>query len=202
MEANVPFETDIVWGLDPQLVSFYDEGLPRSAAQIVQHGKHRGNAAAVSAAARIEFLHRDAMMNEEYAWSTKTYSNHAVAELVEKDGPMFSAAERALLNRLDPKNLVLPSVAIWTAYKLLQINSAKAEEFCYTLAKGYGLQQGDPIGALRRAFLNGLASKKKRDTFEQAALIFRTWNHWMAGTRRNVLSFKEGDAFPLPMEPK
>lgn len=122
----------------------------------------------------------------------------------------FQQNKQPLVNSLAPGGIVWrrfqggPSFTILSAafYILARIDAEDAADFYSKLAAGENLALGDPIYALREAFVR-LSGKHKPHQSNFLALIIKAWNAYREGRQIKLLSFKPGgskpEGFPEPV---
>jgi len=84
--------------------------------------------------------------------------------------------------------------AAWMAFIVLarRVNREWADEFCDGLLTGANLSPGDPRLALR----NWLPRNKMRQNGGYVGVFVKTWNLWLMGRSRQILSLRDEEEFP------
>lgn len=122
----------------------------------------------------------------------------------------FQQNKQALINSLAPGGLVSrrfqggPSFTILSAafYILARIDSEDAVDFYSKLASGENIHSGDPIYALREAYVR-LSGKRKPHQSYFLAITIKAWNAYREGRQVKLLTYKPGgskpEGFPEPV---
>lgn len=177
IQADAPFTTVVVRGVEPTAMGVMDTGLARTASDMFSMaGIHNtaGQAAMVrqligikggfaTNTSRMSLITRDELM---------TFYNEHSEEL----GAAWTLArETGIALRY--------SRAAWAslAFLVMEADADMASEFFAGLGSGVGLAAGDPRLALRGYFLNATAQRRGIEFPEQVAMGIKTWNSWLSG---------------------
>ena len=170
-ESDMPIDTDVIFGLDPDVMSTIDIGKVRTAANIA-HLEGIENATVACAAAHLILLHENGgiqQLGNKQAEPSKTKVN----ERVRTDPRISELAGRAAgMGR----SLAPPRVMAFCYYLFSAQDPDLAEAFFKRLATGAGLSQYDAVYKLRERLRTNSAGKAKLPLLEIVALFFKAWN--------------------------
>jgi hypothetical protein len=93
--------------------------------------------------------------------------------------------------------LISASIVAALHYLMSNINSGQADEFWTSVENGTGLQQGDPVFALRRFLITNASGTRHADRWTLVAMAIKAWNAYRAGKRVGLLIYKTGEEFPV-----
>jgi len=190
-EGEVPIDTDVIFGLDPEAMSTIDIGKVRTAANIAQLEGIQ-NAVVACAAAHLILLHENGgvqQLGNKAAEPSKTKVN----ERVRRDQRISEVAGRAAgMGR----GLASPRVMACCYYLFSAQNPKLAEHFFDRLASGAGLTQHDPIYLLRERLRTNSAGKAKLPLLEIIALFFKAWIACRNGRPVKCLRWNNSGANP------
>jgi hypothetical protein len=191
VEAGVPFETDVVTGLDPETIRTIDIGRVRTAGHIA-HLEGVKNAELACAIARLAVLHRKygiEHMNNPRRNPTKTEVVEAVQTL---DGIEAAVARAKKLGR----RIAPPSVLGFCFWAFAQQDRKLAERFLDELEHGLNLSQDNPVYHLRERLLSNRQSKAKLPQLNLVALFFKAWLAYREGRPMQRLFWKNDGPAP------
>lgn len=169
-ESDMPIDTDVIFGLDPEVMSTIDIGKVRTAANIA-HLDGIENATVACAAAHLILLHESGgvqQLGNKEVEPSKTKVNQRV-----RTDPRISelAGRAAGMGR----GLGPPRVMAFCYYLFSAQNPDLAEAFFKRLATGAGLSQHDAVYKLRERLRTNSAGKAKLPLLEIVALFFKAW---------------------------
>lgn len=124
------------------------------------------------------------------------------AAVLERYPSIRRSAERAVYIRHNFP--FIPASAAGTAHHLLnQVSPDDAALFTQRLADGLGLQQGDPVTALRRKLMNNTdnnntGARLKRTDARLLTYIIMAWNASREGRPLERVQYSEGASIPDP----
>ena len=172
-ESDMPIDTDVIFGLDPEVMSTIDIGKVRTA-QLPTSPNLDGveNATVACAAAHLILLHENGgiqQLGNKQAEPSKTKVNERV-----RTDPRISelAGHAAGMGR----SLAPPRVMAFCYYLFSAQNPDLAEAFFKRLSTGVGLSQYDAVYKLRERLRTNSAGKAKLPLLEIVALFFKAWN--------------------------
>lgn len=191
---KLPFQ--VTFGLDEDIFEYLDNGLARSAAQILAIAGY-SNQTHLAAAARLLFL----FDNHEFKfWRSVKVTNHQVLEIVNKTG---------LAEYIPPVSPLTPigfiSVASAVGYYVCEraFPSGPHENWLNGLLNGENLTSTDPRMVLRNYAIRSKGQPKiRRDSFNHLALWILGWNDFTQGKKRSAISWRTTLPFPKPIEKK
>lgn len=85
---------------------------------------------------------------------------------------------------------------------LARIDKERVGEFFAAFSSGADLSEFSPIFRLRERLRDNKNSRAKLPPSDFIALIFKAWNLWINGSTCQALSFRKGEAFPVPQSAK
>lgn len=190
-ESGAAIDTDVIFGLDPDVMSTIDIGKARTAANIA-HLEGIENATAACAAAHLILLHENGgiqQLGNKQVEPSKTKIN----ERVRTDRRISEIAGRAAgMGR----GLASPRVMSFCYYLFSAQQPELAEHFFSRLASGAGLTKHDPVYLLRERLRTNNAGKAKLPLLEIVALFFKAWVAYRSGKPVKCLRWNNGGANP------
>jgi hypothetical protein len=190
VEAGVAFESDVVFGLDPEVLDTIDIGEARTAGDIA-HLEGVPNANGACALAQLLLIHQSHgihRMGNPQLKPTKTQIIEAV-----KGNPRISqvAGKAASFGR----KLVAPRITAFCYYVFSGQDQARANRFFEEFSFGANLAADNPTYHLRERLLANRLSKSKLPTLEIIALFFKAWIAYRDGRSvRHLRWRREGPA--------
>lgn len=171
VESEMPFDTDVVFGLDPGVLDTIDTNvLPRTAAHIAQlEGVE--NATGSSALAYLLLVHETHGIHRVQNSDCKPTKTQVIARA--KSDPRI--AQIAGRSTAWARRLVQPRVTGFCYYLFSQQNIDKAEQFFEEFSSGQDIGRGDPVYYLRARMILNAGSKAKLPMKEVIALFFKAW---------------------------
>lgn len=174
--ADTPFETLVVWGIDPAAFVVTDRHRPRS---LRDELRHRGYARGDILAAALPFIwtwEKSKMLSRDTLGHPSTL---VLLQCLERNAPLtnFLHDSKAL------RELGLPN-ALTSALRYILTKSsteAVADQFLGELAIGEMLGQTSPVFQLRKRLQRDATSTAKLKKRTRLALISKAWNMWLAG---------------------
>jgi hypothetical protein len=168
IEAGVPFESFVAYGVSADAFDVIDTGMKRSVGALLSIRKetNTANLAAVSALVwkyKHKYLQKAAPVRPTSRESFKTLD----------DNP---AIREACIEAKKVRHLVSQAVAGFVFWATSQKDSAQTLEFFEKLATGENLLQGDPILALRERLIKNKTSIGKMRQRELVILMLKAWN--------------------------
>ena len=169
-EGEIPIDTDVIFGLDPEVMNTIDIGKVRTAANIA-HLDGVENATAACAAAHLILLHENGgiqQLGNKGVEPSKTKIN----ERVRNDRRISTVAGHASgMGR----GLASPRVMTFCYYLFSAQKPDLAESFFNQLESGAGLTERNPVYLLRERLRTNSAGKAKLPLLEIVALFFKAW---------------------------
>lgn len=169
-ESDTAIDTDVIFGLDPDVMSTIDIGKVRTAANIAYLDGVE-NATTACAAAHLILLHENGGI-QQLGNKEMEPSKTKVNERVRTDRRISELAGRAAgMGR----GLAPPRVMAFCYYLFSAQDPELAEVFFTRLATGAGLSQYDAVYKLRERLRTNSAGKAKLPLLEIVALFFKAW---------------------------
>ena len=169
-EGEIAIDTDVIFGLDPEVMNTIDIGKVRTAANIA-HLDGVENATAACAAAHLILLHENGgiqQLGNKGVEPSKTKVN----ERVRNDRRISTVAGHASgMGR----GLASPRVMTFGYYLFSAQKPDLAESFFKQLESGAGLTERNPVYLLRERLRTNSAGKAKLPVLEIVALFFKAW---------------------------
>jgi hypothetical protein len=169
-EGEIAIDTDVIFGLDPEVMNTIDIGKVRTAANIA-HLDGVENATAACAAAHLILLHENGgiqQLGNKGVEPSKTKVN----ERVRNDRRISTVAGHASgMGR----GLASPRVMTFCYYLFSAQKPDLAETFFNQLESGAGLTERNPVYLLRERLRTNSSGKAKLPVLEIVALFFKAW---------------------------
>lgn len=191
IEAKVPFETDVIFGLDPTAIRTIDIGKARTAGHIA-HLEGAPNAASACAVAAMIILHRRhgiQHLHDCRCQPTKPQVVEAVRSMPALEGAVAQA-------RLLGKKIAPPRVVGFCYYEFAARNRELADRFFTELAHGINLTRENPVYHLRERLLADRQAKAKLPQLEIVALFFKAWLYYRENRPMRKLFWKSDGPAP------
>lgn len=188
VEAKMPFETDVILGLDPEVMSTIDHPKVRTAADIA-HLNGVENAVKACALASLLLVHRKygiQRMASSACYPTKT----EVTALVASQPRIPRVAGRAASWG---RNLAAPRIIAFCYYLFSEQDAGLADQFFAQLSEGANLSKDNPVFRLRERLVGNSMAKAKLPPVEVIALFFKAWIAYRDGKPVKVLRWS-GDS--------
>lgn len=196
VEANVPFITSVMRGVDPGVFLVVDSGMPRTAAQALAH-QGISHATNVAAAARLVAAYRNGAVGNPRLMARTSTHQSILAETLEhyarysKLGP---DALRAYRNGFNTTAFIAFGMLLGEL-----IGDREADEWMHRAATGADLETGDPRLALR----NWQRFTRRRQAPYELSAWIRAWNAFAVGeTRSQIRPWTPGTPFPKLVAPQ
>ena len=191
IEAKLPFETDVVFGLSPEAIRTIDVGKSRTAGNIA-HIEGAQNAACACAVAGLIILHRRhgiQSLTDPRCQPTKPQVVEAAQTLPGLDAAIAQA-------KLLGKKIAPPRLVGFCYYEFAAQNSEVAQRFFEELAHGLKLSPENPVYHLRERLLSDRQAKAKLPQLEIVALFFKAWVHYRENRPLRKLFWKSDGPAP------
>jgi hypothetical protein len=194
VEARVPFETAVIFGLSPEVMPTIDIGHVRTAA----HAAHLDgipNAALAAAITRFVLVHDRygvQRMNNPKCKPTKPQINEWVKKLPGLD----VAATLATRDRW--RRITSPTLIGFCYYVFARDNQQLAQRFFTELKDAVGLTQTNPVYHLRERLISNGAAKAKLPHLQILAIFFKAWNAYRSGKPMRSLRWRNDGPKPEP----
>lgn len=208
VEAGVPVETVVVYGLEENAQETVDMGTRRSFADILTM---RGEAQAKDLASAVGALHRYLNDYEVADVRLRGYGGGLNTAQSPTSQQLLAVldAHPGLRDGMPVANQVRKQIKVQRGltaalyYIFRQIDEVDAETFFARLADGKGLEDGDPILVLRKTIIrDAMATHPSINRGRLWALTVKAWNFWRNGDRISLLRFQPGgsakESFPKP----
>jgi len=191
VEAGVPFETDVIFGLAPEAIRTIDIGKARTAGHIA-HLEGVQNAACTCAVAALIVLHRKhgiQHLTDPRYQPTKTQIVEAARSL---PGLEAAVANAGLLGR----KIAAPRIVGLCYWVFAAQDRELAERFFGELAHGLNLSPDNPVYHVRERLLADRRAKAKLPQLEIVALFFKAWLYYRENRPLRKLFWKTDGPAP------
>lgn len=190
--ANVPFETVVVWNVEPDADLVMDTNLRRTLSDAL---RRRGEKAVHELASTIAFW--VAYTNDQVG-HRKPVSFSESLEMLEAEPELRNAVKISQRVRAKVGGSGSALAVAWMA--IHKVDEEGAEEFFGRLADGAGLTTDDPIYRLRERIVADKRGVNAMFREEFLALIIKAYNAWRVGRKVRGLTwrYRQGEAFPRP----
>lgn len=178
IEADTPFQTLVIIGLDRALFPYLGAALPRGAADNIALS---GVANANQVAGALAYVWRAERGVSLYATGAGARAeNHEILDLLARHPKVLdsvSAGRRC--------QRIFPSTSLMTYlhYEFSRRDQALADAFIDKLSDGTGLKYTDPVYLLRERLIDDKAGKTRMTQKYLIALTIKAWNYMRAGRR-------------------
>lgn len=189
-ESGVPIETDVAFGLDPEVLDTIDIGEGRRAADTV-HMEGIENATNACALAQLLLIHRKHGIQRMSQWQAKPTKTQIIKAV--KDDPRISV----IAGRVPgwAHKLVAPRVATFCYYLFSEQDQVRADQFFFDFAEGINLSEFSAVYHLRERLLANRIAKAKLPVIEIIALFFKAWIAYRNNRKVRTLRWRsEGSA--------
>lgn len=193
IQADAPFESVVVRGVDPESMRHMDSGLARTASDMftLEGIKHTASTAAMTKlliaieggyplnTTRRSLITRDEMLD--------FWRNHVdvIEAAVQLSGPTYTVLRH--------------SRTAWgvLAFLVIQADADLASEFFRGLATGADMAEGDPRLALRNFIVNASSVRRSISPIEIVANGIKAWNLYLDGKSvTHMKGWKPAHQFP------
>lgn len=199
IESNTTQEFLIVRGLPKRAFTTIDTGKKRSLADVltIQH-PGLSNGSHIAAMTTIITKYENGMRGIALrANRTSVLSTDELMEFFAKNREAIEEnikGARAVRDRLPAVTMTSVGLARWV---FMNIDPEDAGDFFAKLASGAGLDEGDPILALRNYLFREASRSKTALPLDVATAVFiKAWNAYRRGDKIKLLAYKPGGATP------
>lgn len=182
----------VVEGLDPDVFDTIDTGRPRSAADVFAIAGGKNNSTVVSALRWLRWYE----MKPRPAHPSSIKVSHTELLAFRHENPDIDEAARAVASTGRARALVPQSVLAFVYLLAARGDEGKAGAWLSLLNTGEGLDAKHPVLQLRERMLANKVSNAKLPPIDVCALTVKSWNFYLTGARRNVLSWRTTEPFP------
>jgi len=188
IEANVPFQSYVICGLDMDVFDTLDSGKRRTGADVLSIYGEQNTACLAAALALVDRYMTSRM------YPGVRYANSELLDLAKKYPKVRDSTSKACGNL---KGL-LPNSIMAACHYLFSLKDPKlADEVMEKVRKGTYLADDDPIRVFRERLLNNSISKAKLSREYIMALFIKAWNAARAGRPVRALRYQKDEAFPV-----
>jgi|SRR6185369_7289274 len=182
-------------GLDKDTFMFMDNGLVRSSSNVLaMSGLH--NTTHLAACGRLLYLYDN---YEPKFWrSTKVVSSDVLKTVVDNGLAEYLPSGIMLVQ----VGMIASAATVGYFLCVRSYPEGPHMEFIEALRNGVGLAGDSPALVLRNYLIrsrNGKAGTR-REAYTHMALYIKAWNDFATGRRRNQISFRDNEPFPMPVE--
>jgi hypothetical protein len=197
VDAHMPFETDVIFGLDPNVMPTIDIPRVRTAGDVA-HLQGVENASQATAIANLLLLHtRHGIQNFRNS-SCRPTKTQITQEVMANPRIALVAGRTGWRS----KRLVAPRILGFCHYLFSEQKPDLAERFLVELTEGTNLSKNNPVYLLRERLRTNSASKAKLPPLEIIALFFKAWTAYRDGERIRLLRWSSKESFPNIAEGK
>jgi hypothetical protein len=191
VKSGRPFPAFVLRDCTDDDIINVDTGTSRSAADAVRLDGY-ANANDLAVALRLLLGLRN---HPGRSFASRRYQNREVVAMLESDPGIVEYVPGSVeISRGVPS--VTTGTVIALRYLFAKVDGEDSERFFDILSKGYGLEPGDPVLALRNILMNNATSSRKRRREEIIALIIIAFNKWRDGERSQILRWGSNQEFP------
>lgn len=176
VEAKMPFETDVIFGLDPGVMSTIDHPKVRTAADIA-HLNGVENAVKACALAHLLLIHEKHGI-QRMASSASHPTKTQVTELVSAQPRVAEVAGRT---GSWGRHLTAPRIIAFCYYLFSEQDGSLADRFFAQFTEGANLSKDNPVYRLRERLVGNSMAKAKLPPIEVIALFFKAWIAYREG---------------------
>jgi hypothetical protein len=174
VEANTPFETYVVYGLNKDVFDTIDCGRKRTAADCLSID---GVANASATASAIRWI---AALKGGRALAVRGMKMHSDEIRLAYAADSKRISEAVTITNGVSRGWMSPGQAAALYYLFAQKHEAKAKEFFELLGSGAGLHASHPILVLRDRFMRLNQTRGRDIDIEKACIAIRAWNAFRA----------------------
>lgn len=192
LEANVPFETDVVFGADPSIMDSVDQNATRTSGDQAHLGGVKNGKNAAGAALLI-LLYEDGNISKVKQTNLHPTNQEVIARAAD---PMIQESAK----RANPSKAMCRRLAASTFchYVFHQQNPTLADRFFDELATGAMLDKGNPVFQLRKRLTENNISRAKLPLDVVIALFFKAWQKYRNNKSTQVLYWRSTGPSPEP----
>lgn len=176
IDANIPVQFLIVFGLPRETRATVDQGAARTAGDYLAMGGMT-NANMTAGITRLVRAYYDS--GEKGLSLAKEYSNAQIVAAAKADPALHEAGDYAQCVTKYARGMLLPSIIGFCFYVLNEVDPTDAHEYLNQICVGENIKRGDPAFAVRSALSNVERSSKA----QRAELVFRGWNAFRQGRK-------------------
>ncbi len=192
IEADISVDFTVAVGLEAEAMATVDTGIPRSFADVLQINGTT-SARQVAAVARMTWNY------EQAAWTTRNNPSHLDLAAVMSRFPDMGEYVGTLKGKV--QKLGQMSALGFICYMGHRLDDNAATRFIDGLSSGGGLEEGNPILALRERLISwrtsGSAITKGITPDYAASLMIKTWNAYLAEKEIRFLRITASEPRPV-----
>lgn len=197
IEAGVPFQTYVVYGVEDAVMAYVDSGLPRSMADVNElHGYDYTTQRA--ALARVILGWENDVLTNTNKWNLVATRGETLRVVQDNYEAMTHALHMAFRIRSTVGGNVTTMAAMIMA--ISEANPVKADEFIEKWLTGDMLGTDDPVRALRHWTTSRTIQKRRTEPQEYLAAMVKAWNAFVQDQpiRKMIIKQKETIAAVIP----
>ncbi len=191
IEADVSFDTDVIFGLSPEAIRTIDIGRGRTAGHIA-HFEGAQNASSACAIASLILLHR----RHGIQYLTDARCQPTKPQVVEAVRGLAGLDEAVVQAGILGKKIAPPRVVGFCYYQFAAQDRDIARRFFDELGHGLNLSLDNPVYLLRERLLTDRMAKAKLPQLEIVALFFKAWRFYRENRPVRKLFWKRDGAAP------
>ena len=192
IQTGTAVPINVVWGVDPDAQDKMDQGVVRGFDGALQMDGVPYAKEIASGARLIYSFEQRGVVNGA---GIGRVAIPELREVVERHPLLYDGGRVAAST--NGHGLRYPRAVSCALYTLFaEVDQEDAEAFFEKLASGAGLEEGDPIFALRRVIIQEMSKQYHFDNLVLSALTIKAWNKWREGGKIHSLRWRQGGAAP------
>jgi hypothetical protein len=198
VNANVPFISLVVEGIDPEDYDTIGIGRKKAFVDFMREEKNR---TLLSSVVRLVFTWESGRLPMEMVSRSSTTASIKEMQETLTGNPDIRDAVNKVASHYS-QGLVSQSYMSLLYYAAVRSGQKdKVEFFLSTLRDGLALDELSPIYHLRKLLLINKANRRKLRQPHILALLLKAWNQYLAGRKVGILRIRPDDEFPVLRRP-
>jgi hypothetical protein len=196
IEANVPFTTLLVRGVDSSLFSTFDQHGKRTGGDVLAiMGVKDHNVVASASRLTAAFQMFSKLKNPVAATVALAQSGFDVSRWI-IDNPLMEHSARAGIRGYSNARFLVPSVLAAFHFMASKISAQQADEFLEMLVMGNNIDKGHPCLALRNSMILRAAMRSKDRPEYVLTKHIHAWNAYRRGRQLITVRVNPDDVIP------
>jgi hypothetical protein len=185
----------VVEGLDPAVMPTIDTGAARTFADVLTIEKETNTTMVASAIRLLAWW----QTNPRPAGISGLKATHSELHAVLQKNLDFFARASDVTGMKKAKKALPPGMLVFVYAMAYRVDPAKAGMWLKLLDAGVGeeLNEHHPIVQFRERMQDNRAAKAKLPPMEVLALAIKSWQMFLTGTRKSVLTWRTTEQFPV-----
>lgn len=195
VRANVPFETFVVLGVDPETMPTIDTGDSRNRSDLMTFAGEL-HASKLCTTTKLVWLAERGRLKDAYIANRElglTPQEHLA--VLDRHPDVRNHMNTGTSYYRQFPLIMLANYAFFS-YWLARYDKTLAESFLEAVASGENLEATDPAQLLRKRLINNATAKTKYRSIEMLALVVKAWRYHATGTPVHQLRWNTTEAFP------